>query len=113
MKCWLKVTEPGNGQAKKTSTQVLGYVAEQLFVFLRYLIGYLSQGCLHWKQNEKDRGMYGLNEWPGNSKMSSQKYVPRKEWRWGQRDEVVPEDYYHTDLHGQTDLGSYLFHPID
>lgn len=36
--------------------------------------------------------------------MSSQKYVPRKEWRWGQRDEVVPEDYYHTDFYSQTDL---------
>ena len=49
-KCRLKVIEPGNAEAKKTSTQVLDYVAKQLFMFLRSLRGYLSQGCLHCKR---------------------------------------------------------------
>lgn len=53
IQCWLKVTEPGNGWAKKTSTQVLGYVVEQLLMFLRSLIGYLSQGCLYFKKELK------------------------------------------------------------
>lgn len=53
IQCWLKVTEPGNGWAKKTSTQVLGYVVEQLLMFLRSLIGCLSQGCLYFERELK------------------------------------------------------------
>ena len=53
IKCWLKVTEPGNGWTKKTSTQVLDYVAKQLLMVLSSLINYLSQGCLHFKRELK------------------------------------------------------------
>ena len=46
------------------------------------------------------------------AKRPIQKHVYRKDWHWGQREEVVLEDSWHTSYQDQTDLGSNLFHSI-